>query len=498
MKKKKKSMTALIIALFVLVGALAAVGIYLKNLQTNPMAAFEEIPVPTPAVSTAIPQTQLPNEPTPTPVPTLSPEEALQAAADAEFMKNRVNILMLGWDESPERNDEDSVLYRDEENNFRSDVIMLLTVDFENKVVDLISVPRDTYAPIYNVEGRFKINAAFAKGGSAKGDGFNYAMKTVSNLLGVPINYYAGVNMQGMKAVVDAMGGVDYDVDLRIVLNGRVLEKGMQHLNGQQVLDYCRARKGYGTDVSRADRQQRMLFAIFNQLKSKNQIVNLPNVYLGVKDYVNTNLNFDQIAALSMFALDFDTANLNRHTLDGEYISGTPYNGASFYVLKNSKLKELVKDVFGVSIEPDQRYDVSFVKADKAAAAAIAYVVGSENILLYLERQGLYINPETWTGDYPAPEPAWDIQELLLSMEQVNAVALRDIPASASDEKREKILSTQFDTEAISAAVERIRQSMWTVSVDYSLYREYFTKKLLPEEFYNLLPSYQTLMTPEP
>jgi LCP family protein required for cell wall assembly len=496
--KKKKGLTALLIALFVFVGALVAVGIYFKNLQTNPMAAFEEMPVPSPSASTAILETDKPSEPTPTPVPTLSPEEALKAAADAEFMKNRVNILMLGWDESPERNDEDSVLYRDEENNFRSDVIMLLTVDFENKVVDLISIPRDTYAPIYNVEGHFKINAAFAKGGSAKGDGFNYAMKTVSNLLGVPIEYYAGVNMQGMKAVVDAMGGVDYDVDLRIVLNGRVLEKGMQHLNGQQVLDYCRARKGYGTDVTRADRQQRMLFAIFNQLKSKNQIVNLPNVYLGVKDYVNTNLNFDQIAALSMFALDFNTANLRRHTLDGEYLNGTPYNGASFYVLRNNKLKELVKDIFGVSIEPDQRYDLAFVNADKAAAEAITYVTGSENILKYLASQGLYIDPETWTGDSPVPEPAWDIQELLLSMEQLNAVAVRDIPASASEEKREKILSTQFDTDAISVAVERLRQSMWTVCLDYSLYREYFTKKLLPEDFYNLLPSYQTLVTPGP
>ncbi len=496
MKKKKKGLTALLIVLVVLVGALAAVGIYLKNLQTNPMAAFEEMPTPPPDTSSATPETDNSIEPTPTPSPTLSPEEALEAAADADFMKNRVNILMLGWDESPERNDEDSEVYRDEDNNFRSDVIMLLTVDFENRVVDLISVPRDTYAPIYNVEGHFKINAAFAKGGSAKGDGFNYAMKTVSNLLGVPIEYYAGVNMQGMKAVVDAMGGVDYDVDLRIVLNGRVLEKGLQHLNGQQVLDYCRARKGYGTDVSRADRQQRMLFAIFNQLKSKNQIVNLPNVYLGVKGYVSTNLNFDQIAALSMFALDFDTANLHRHTLDGEYMSSTPYNGASFYVLRNNKLKELVKDIFGVSVEPDPRYDLSYVKADKAAADALTYVTGSENILKFLAGQGLYIDPETWIGDGPAPEPAWDVGELLVSMEQLNAVAVRDIPASASAERRETILDTPFDVDAISGAVERLRQSMWTVCLDYSLYKEYFTKKLLPEEFYNLLPSYQTLVTP--
>ena len=488
-QKHKKGTVALLVALCVLVGALAAVGIYLANLQNNPMDAFNGDVTKAPVTPTLAPQTDAPAEETPTPTPTLSPEDALEAAADAEFMKNRVNILMLGWDESPERNDESSDVYRDEENNFRSDVIMLLTVDFENKTVDLISVPRDTYAAIYNVDGHFKINAAFAKGGSAAGDGFAYAMNTVSNLLGVPIQYYAGVNMAGMKAVVDAMGGVDYDVDLRIVLNGRVLEKGMQHLNGQQVLDYCRARKGYGTDLNRADRQQRMLFAIFNQLKSKNQLVNLPNVYLGVKDYVNTNLNFEQIAALSMFALDFDTANLRRHTLEGEYISGTPYNGASFYVLYNNKLQELIKSVFGITIEPDARYDAAYVRADKAAADALLYVTGSQNILNLLQTSGLYVDPATWVYEEPAPEPAWDIAQLLLGMEQVNAVAVRNIPANASEQKLEVLMKVPFDEESIAAAVANIRQAMWTVCLDYGLYKEQFTKKQLPTEFYNILPS---------
>lgn len=66
--------------------------------------------------------------------------------------------------------------------------MMLLSVDFANKRVDLISIPRDTMANIYNVTGRWKINAAFAKGGSATGDGFHYAIETVQDLLGVPIS----------------------------------------------------------------------------------------------------------------------------------------------------------------------------------------------------------------------------------------------------------------------------------------------------------------------
>ena len=351
----KKGLLIAILVLCVLLLAAGGVLLYLNSIRQDPMQAFAPAtPLPT---QTPQPPEQEP-EWTPTPSPTLSPEEELQQMADRDFMANRVNILLLGWDQSPEREDEDNELYRDENNNFRSDVMMLLSVDFANKRVDLISIPRDTMANIYNVTGRWKINAAFAKGGSATGDGFHYAIETVQDLLGVPISHYAGVDMVGLKAAVDAMGGVDYDVDVRIELNGRVLEKGYQHLDGQQVLDYCRARKGISTDVGRADRQQRMLFAILEQLQSRDQLKNFPKIYLSVQDKVYTDLNVEQIAALTLFAMDLDLdTDLHRHTLEGEYINNTPYSGASYYVLDTEALQELIKEIFGVTIQPDYRFD---------------------------------------------------------------------------------------------------------------------------------------------
>ena len=288
--------------------------------------------------------------------------------ADQSFMKDRVNILLVGFDESPERDDEDSRLYRTERNNFRSDVLLLLAVNFGRETVRLISIPRDTYAEIYHTRGRWKINAAFAKGGAAAGQGFTYAVKTVELLMGVPVTHYAGVTMEGLKALVNAMGGVDYDVDVEIHLNGRTLEKGFQHLDGQQVLDYCRARKGISTDVGRNDRQQRMLLAVFQQLKSKNQLALLPQLYGAVKDDVYTNLTVAQIAALAAFALRLDESSFTRTTLPGEYVSNV-YN-ASYYVLKNKELSKLVKEEFGVTVKRPSRYDLATVKRDKAAAEA--------------------------------------------------------------------------------------------------------------------------------
>lgn len=476
MKKLKWWQAVLIILAAIL---LIVVGRYVYVMFIDPLSAFD------PPAQTGSPSASpsLPGEPTPLPTPTLSPEEELLSTADMEFMKNKVNILMLGWDESPERTeDEDSELYRDEENNFRSDVLMLLTIDFEQHTVKLISIPRDTLAPIYNTKGHWKINAAFAIGGSAKGDGFQYAINTVSNLLGgIPINYYAGVNMTGIKAVVDAMGGVDYDVDLRIELNGRVLEPGFQHLNGQQVLDYCRARKGISTDVGRTDRQQRILFAVFEQLKQKNQLVNLPKIFTSVQGYISTNLNLEQIAALSVFALDLESENLTRATLEGEYITKTAYSNGSFYVLHNDKLVELVKDTFGITIKPDIRYDATYVKAQKAAVEASAY---------------------TDAADYVASLASPLVQTIQgLSDSYHNLISARDNCLSLID-LDDADSPKQLSVKKITAAQEKLRAALvdtltrlGKTKADYSTSS---TKKLLPSDVISGLPSAPTVVTPTP
>ncbi len=488
--KKKLAWWAWLLIL-IAVAALLVAARYVYVMFLNPMSAFE---TPKPATSPT-PTAALRDDPgaSPTPTPTLSPEEllrleeeALREQADMSFMENRVNILMLGWDQSPEREDEDSAMYRDEKNNYRSDVLMLMTVDFSTHEVYLISVPRDTYAPIYNTKGRWKINAAFAKGGSAEKDGFTYAMQTVGGLLGVPIDYYAGVDMSGLKAVVDAMGGVDYDVDVRISLNGRVLEEGFQHLDGQQVLDYCRARKGItgtnskgaNSDVGRADRQQRMLFAIFEQLKSKNQLVNIPKIYASVQDKIYTNLNSEQIAAMAVFALNLNMDDLNRRTLEGEYVNDV-YN-ASFYVLRNDKLKALVKEVFGIEIKTNPRYDLKYVRGDKAASEAMSYVSGAENLLNLLSL------PVDATGAYENPPE--EVTMLLAALKEAADAAQRKAPATATEEQIEAILDEGLDQAAIDTALTALNQQMYTLCLKYGISKEHVTKKDVPAAFYNLLP----------
>jgi LCP family protein required for cell wall assembly len=344
-----------LILLILLAALVCVVGYYAYFALINPSASFDTS-IPTPEPTQALTPNPETGE-TPVPEVTQDPNEALLSQADLEFMKDRVNVLVLGMDMSTER-----IGVRE---TFRTDVMMLFSVDFANKKVDIISVPRDSYASIYNVTAKYKINGAFMLGGGLEGDGFNYAMKTVSNLLGgIPINYYACVDMEGLKDLVNAMGGVNYDVDIEIKLNGRVLKTGYQHLDGQQVLDYCRARKGISTDIGRTDRQQRMLIEVVKQLKSSAQLANIVNIYNSVKDKIYTNLDVRQIAALGVLAMQVDLENdITRQTLEGEY--DTVY-GVKFYLLDQKKKVALVKTIFGISINPQREYDINYALADSA------------------------------------------------------------------------------------------------------------------------------------
>ena len=357
MTKKKKG-KALRIALIVVAAILVcAIGgaVWLVNYIANPQNAFSELrggeentvslaptqtPTPTPASSAPAE-----SDATPTPEPTATPP-------DYEFSSNRINILLLGVDSSVERVEAGM--------NFRTDTMILVTVDFDNKKVDMISIPRDSYVRINNGSRFNKINAAFTFGGGREGDGYEYAMNTVSYLLGVPVDYYVGFGMNVVKEVVDAMGGVDYDVDISFTLNGRETVEGYQHMDGQQVLDYCRWRKGGRGDIDRIDRQQRILFAIFEQMLKTDQVKNIPDIYTAVQENIDTNLDTLQIATLAWFAKDLSMDDIARHTVpgNGQYVGST-----SYYIVYQNEKNEMVQEIFGVEGPFDEAITLEAIEA---------------------------------------------------------------------------------------------------------------------------------------
>lgn len=325
------------------IAALIIVGLFLYRTVINPKAAFN-----TQATSHS---SEAPMGPGETPVPTT------QANVREEFRTNRVNILVLGMDSNLQR---EATVRED----FRTDTMLLVSIDFDNKKVDMITVPRDSYVTVTKATGKlYKVNSAAFFGGGMCDSGFLNACDTISGVFGgLPVNYYVAADMDGLKALVDAIGGVYFDVDISASLDGVTLTEGYQLLDGQKALTYCRLRKGLGKDVDRQERQQQLLVSVFKTLKSNGKIENVGPIYESLKDMVYTNLTFEQICALGVFFSGFDNFdNISNHVLKGEYHWAY---GVYFYLLDQKDKANLVKDIFGKKIEIDKKHDINYVLAN--------------------------------------------------------------------------------------------------------------------------------------
>ena len=207
--------------------------------------------------------------------PTPNEYEQLVSQADFGLLDNIVNVLLIGVDHATERDTWSG------KKAFHADVMIVLAINTDTGTVDMISLPRDTYASIPGVKGIYKLNASIDCGGGWPTEGgFNKVCEAAEWMLGgIPVDYYYAVDMNAVKGLADTIDGVDYNVDIDYTIQGRSYSKGMQHLDGQGVLDYLRVRKELGDqsgDKNRVDRQKRLLVAIFEKLKASNMLVKLP------------------------------------------------------------------------------------------------------------------------------------------------------------------------------------------------------------------------------
>ncbi len=290
-----------------------------------------------------------------------------QSEEEYHFDKDRINILLLGLDADEERYETMGA--------FRTDTIILLSVDFQANQVYLISIPRDSYVRIPGRQQMDRINTAFVWGGGFKGKGFERTIETVSSFLGgIPIYYYVGIDMNAFVEIVDIMGGVEFEVDVPVKMGGRELKPGLQRLNGQQVLDYCRNRRFPAGDIQRIKNQQKMLLAIFDQLKSSKQLLNVSKYYEVLKSKVYTNLNAKQIAALGAFGMKLDLSDIHTYSIPGDFLD---MDGRGYWGVNQYGKRDLVKEIFGIEIEIDPKDDVRYIKKEleqkhRALVAAIS------------------------------------------------------------------------------------------------------------------------------
>jgi len=282
-----------------------------------------------------------------------------------------INIALMGFDSNEERNESnltinvDGVTYK---YTGLVDTIMVAAINIETGEVDIVSIPRDSYVPIYNQGGwKDKINHAnywgFKNGVPNIEDrveaGLKSQLETISAALGgVKIHYYATVNMDAVIEIVDIMGGVYLDVPERTYHKyGRIIaEPGHQWFSGRRFLDYVRSREASGGDYQRANKQQQVMLQVFDQFKQANKLINAPQVLASVRNNVKTNLSLEQIMALALFGTQkVNTSAIETHILKGTYATGgiPGRREANVYYLVDHKAQtQLVRDIWGIIINP--------------------------------------------------------------------------------------------------------------------------------------------------
>ena len=215
-------------------------------------------------------------------------------------------MVLLGTDESIDRNNDTSA--ESLGGVYRTDTVILARVDAPNKQATLISMPRDTQIQVPG-EGTQKLNAAYVFGGA------ELAVRTVGDLAGVGIAHFALIDMDGVREVVDALGGIEVYVPVRIddwMAGPEVLEPGLQTLNGAQTLVLCRSRNAFedygGGDAYRAANQRMVIGAIARKVLASDPVT-LANTVGALADMVSTDLSVTDIVALAQAFQGVDVEN---------------------------------------------------------------------------------------------------------------------------------------------------------------------------------------------
>ena len=231
-----------------------------------------------------------------------------------------------------------------DDHNGGSDTNILVAVDVANGSIYGVSVPRDTKA-IINGDAH-KINYAYNAGGTA------LMAETISDQLGIPVDYTVQVDLQGFVALVDAIGGVTFDVPVDMHYEDPYqnlyihIDKGLQTLNGENAMKVVRFPSGYASqDLGRMQTQQAFLKAAAKQTLTPSNLNKIDDFVKIFQSYVETDLTLGNLAWLGKEAIAMGSDAVSFSTLPNEWKSPYIYlNQEETLALINQHLNPYVED----------------------------------------------------------------------------------------------------------------------------------------------------------
>ena len=235
-----------------------------------------------------------------------------------------------------------------------TDTIMVVKYSPKNQKATLLSVPRDSFVgKNKNTATAFdKINAKYQISPQS-------TINAVNDLTGLNLKYYVTVDTKALRDLVDAIGGVYFDVPIDMNYDDSSqalaihLKKGYQLLNGMQAEGVVRFRHNnngtsypseYGdNDLGRMKTQRAFIETVLKQTLKVGNITKVNQLINIAKEEVSTNIPWDTLKNYAVALMDFDTNNLKTGALPG---AADYYNGLSFFIVNTKQSKEMVNNLF--------------------------------------------------------------------------------------------------------------------------------------------------------
>ncbi len=322
------------------------------------------------------------------PIATIAPPPNVAAG-------ERINVLILGIDRR-----------ENEEGPWRTDTMIVATLDPKTKTAALLTIPRDLYVPIPAPgAGEARINTANFFGDSSKypGGGPALAKKTVEYNFAIPIHYYVLLDFDGFRRIIDALGGIDIDVaepiddqEYPTEDNGIMhlyIPAGRQHMDGDMALKYARSRKST-SDFDRSRRQMQVILALRDKALKMNALAQAPQLLAELQDAVQTDMTPEQMLALAPVVAQVRTDNIKTRSIDLTMTYEIRLNtGADVLWPDREKIGALLDELFS---SPTSANTVS-ISPLKAEAARIVILNGTNKDGLaamasrYLKSNGLNV-----------------------------------------------------------------------------------------------------------
>ena len=351
-------------------------------------------------------------EPDSSAAPSAEPTEDPNAGAPASLNENMYTFAVVGLDQSSNS----------------TDTIMLGRIDTEKHTIDVVSVPRDT---MVNVSwGVKRVNTLYSVDVNQGGSGIDGMLAGFRDLLGFELDCYALVDLNAFVELVDAIGGVDYNVPIDMVYHDASqdldinFKAGMQHLTGEEALKVVRFRKGYATaDIGRIGTQQDFLKSVASQMLTLGNIPNLPEFIEIFESNVTTNMSAANIAFFVRQFLLCRSEDINFHTAPGN--GGDSVKGNSYYALYVDEWLELVNSCLNPYDQPVTEENVNILthSYDTGFYSTTGVIAGG--------RDSFAAHP-SYVQSTPTPEPAPEPTEPVQTQPPVSEPATgseADVPA---------------------------------------------------------------------